>query len=83
MKSRLTVYIREGCHLCEAFLDELLPLAQHLGLEYELIDVDSSLQLEAKYGQRVPLLVADEVVICEYFIDPAKLDEYVRRVKVG
>lgn len=83
MKSRLTVYIREGCHLCEAFLDEFLPLAQRLGLEYVLIDVDSSPQLEVNYGQRVPLLSAEGVVICEYFIDPAKLDEYVRGVKVG
>lgn len=83
MKSRLTVYIREGCHLCEAFLDEFLPLAKNMALQYELIDVDSSPHLEAQYGQRVPILVAEDMVICEYFIDSAKLDEYVRGVKVG
>ena len=83
MKPLLIVYVREGCHLCDAFLDEFKPLAQRLVLDYEPVDVDSSMLLAAKFGQRVPLLMANDTVICEYFLDPDKVTEYVQRVKVG
>lgn len=83
MKALLTVYTREGCHLCDAFLDEFLPLAQHFQLDYAIRDVDETPQLRDCYGHRVPLLMANDRVICEYFLDPAKLDEYVQELKVG
>jgi len=83
LSSNLVIYLREGCHLCDAFLDEFLPLAQQSKLAYELIDVDSTPKLQAQFGHRVPLLLADGVVICEYFLDPGKLNEYVQGAKVG
>ena len=78
MKPRLTLYYREGCHLCEAFVDELQLLQQHCHLEYDSVDVDSSAELTEKYGLRVPLLTHGDDIICEFFLDPHLLHKYVR-----
>jgi hypothetical protein len=83
LSTALIVYIREGCHLCDAFLDEFLPLARELNLAFDTVDVDSSESLQRLYGHRVPVLEAGNRVICEHFLDPAQVDKYVQQGKVG
>jgi thioredoxin reductase (NADPH) len=45
----------------------------------ELIDVDSDPQLEAQFGEWVPVLFADGERLCHYHLDPLKVDEYLRK----
>ena len=54
--SRLTVYSREDCPLCEELLAELLPWADERGFAVQIIDVDSDPQLLRRYGLKVPLV---------------------------
>ena len=49
----LTLYGREHCHLCE-LAQEILQAAN---LSAQLIDIDSDLELGARYGLRIPVLV--------------------------
>jgi len=72
---RLTLYSRSYCHLCEEMARALGPLAAEAP-----VDVDSDPALEARYGEKVPVLVdADGEEICHYFLDPEALR---RRVAV-
>ena len=63
-----TVYSRHGCSLCEAMLVEL---AEVLGADapVNIVDVDSQPELQAKYGSRVPVLLADGEFVCAYRLD--------------
>lgn len=77
---RLTLYARSYCHLCEEMVQALGPLAAELGFTVDPIDVDSDPALEARYGEKVPVLVdGDGEEICHFFLD---LEALRRRVAV-
>jgi thiol-disulfide isomerase/thioredoxin len=69
----LTLLARAWCHLCDEMRDALVPLARAHGATVAEIDVDADPDLEARYGDRVPVLllgpVADDVVLCHYRLD--------------
>ena len=72
----LTLYSRPECHLCEALTEQLLPLlADQVALE--VVDVDSSVALERRYGLRIPVLVAGEVELSTYPLDRARVLQYL------
>lgn len=71
---RLTLYGRGYCHLCEEMLAALRPLVLKQGWALEVVDVDRDAALESKYGERVPVLVAqDGSEVCWGRVDPAEL----------
>ena len=54
--SRVTLISRTGCHLCtdaEAVLDRIIPG------QWSRVDVDSSVELQRDYGDRVPVVLLD------------------------
>ncbi|CAN5194203.1 hypothetical protein BH24PSE2_BH24PSE2_16430 [soil metagenome] len=73
----LILYSRRGCHLCEILLEELETTCR--GHEFEVVDVDSAPALAARYGVRVPVLVADGAELCTGQLDYVALAAYLRR----
>jgi len=62
---KVTLYVREGCHLCDEFL---VDLSRDMGPAYpalSVVDVDRDPGLAARYGLRVPVLVVAGEVACE------------------
>ena len=60
MTARLQLLTREGCHLCEEAAATLAQLAAEAGAEPpEPIDVDADPELQAEYGDRVPVVLLD------------------------
>ncbi|OOG55594.1 glutaredoxin family protein [Rhodanobacter sp. C03] len=51
--SDLTLYQRDYCHLCDL---ALAVLAEARAPEFESVWVDDTLELERRYGTRVPVL---------------------------
>ncbi|MDA0224889.1 MAG: glutaredoxin family protein [Proteobacteria bacterium] len=73
---RLLLYGRGWCHLCEDMVVALRALQDELGFGFEILDVDDDPVLEARFGERVPVLVAaDGGEICHYHLDEAALRE--------
>lgn len=74
----LTVYSREGCHLCEFMLEELGRLygAQ---VSVNVLDVDSREDWRQLHGLKVPVLCHGDQVICFGRLDRTAL----RRVLAG
>ena len=75
---KFTVLSRTYCHLC----DDLTAALEHfrgrfsLSFEVEVIDVDQHPEIEAKWGDKVPVLLEGETEICHYFFDPAALEKH-------
>jgi glutaredoxin len=55
--STVTLYTRQGCHLCE---DAKAVLVLH-GLSVEEVDIDQEPELKARYQECIPVVVIDGV----------------------
>jgi len=56
---RLRLLTRQGCHLCETAATELARIGAEAGLEPEAVDVDADPELQAEFGDRVPVVLLD------------------------
>ena len=66
--AKLRVYSRQGCHLCEEMIEQLLPLVRGR-LELEVCDVDTRADWLEQYHTRVPVVEYDGELICQYHLD--------------
>ena len=70
---KVTLYVREGCHLCDDFLVDLsLQLGPAYG-DLSVVDVDHDPGLAARYGLRVPVLEVAGEVACEGRYDATRV----------
>jgi hypothetical protein len=53
-----------------------------LPFSLDIVDVDAHPELEARYGEWVPVLLDGEMEICHYFLDQAKLVAHLERKAV-
>ena len=74
---QLRVYVRSGCHLCDAMLAELDSSPQQGKFGLEVVDILGRPELEDRYGSLIPVLCTDEdEELCHYFLDENALAEY-------
>ncbi len=48
--------------------------------ELEVVDVDHDPAIEARFGERVPVLVGAGAELCHYCLDLAKVNEYLSKI---
>lgn len=78
MATHWAVYSREGCKLCEEMLVDLAQLLDpEVAAQVVVIDITGDPDLERKYGQRVPVLLADGEFVCAYRLDTERLQPYL------
>ena len=68
--SRVTLISRDGCHLCEeaeAVLDRIIPG------QWVRVDVESSIELERDFGDRVPVVLLDGAEHGYWRVEEARL----------
>lgn len=70
---------REWCHLCHDLLAQLRPLAAELGWSVRVFDVDQDPELEARWDELVPVVLAGEDELCHYHLDIAAVRAYCAR----
>lgn len=82
---RLRLYSRNYCHLCHDMLAALQALRGEAGMghfEIDVLDVDADPALAAKYDELVPVLAdAEDRELCHYFLDVAKVREYLGTIR--
>jgi thiol-disulfide isomerase/thioredoxin len=76
----LVLYSRNHCHLCEDMYLQLEELQGEYGFELVVRDVDTDPDWTSAYGDEVPLLFAEDVEICRYFLD---LERLKARISLG
>ncbi|MEI7613045.1 MAG: glutaredoxin family protein [Betaproteobacteria bacterium] len=77
----LTLVSRTYCHLCHEMELALHPLAEEFGFEVDVLDVDTDPELVALYDERVPVLLHGDDELCHYFLDVAKVRDYLGKIR--
>jgi glutaredoxin len=74
MPSRLVLYARPDCHLCDEARAGLESLRSD-GLDFELeeVDIDSDDELLKRYLERIPVVVLDGETLSELWLDTDRL----------
>jgi hypothetical protein len=57
--ARLTLITRPGCHLCEVAKEAIERVTAATGERWVEVNVESDRELEAEYGDRVPVTLLD------------------------
>ncbi|MCU1671646.1 MAG: glutaredoxin 2 [Blastococcus sp.] len=70
---RLQLLTREGCHLCLAAAETLERIGAEAGLTPQLVDVDADPELQAEYGDRVPVVLLDGQEHSYFTVDVVRL----------
>ena len=78
MRVKLTLLVRAYCHLCEQMREQLAPLLVADKVTVELVDVDADPALDARWGDKVPVLLAGEQELCHYRLDAAVVARWLR-----
>ncbi len=76
--SRLTLLTREGCHLCAVAAETLQRIAAEAGLVAQERDVDADPELQAEYGDRVPVVLLDGREHSYFTVDVVRLRKDLR-----
>ncbi len=69
----VTVYTRDGCHLCVDALAEASAIAAAAGAQVVTVDVDADPEDQAEYGDLVPVIMVDGVLHGYYQVDADRL----------
>jgi len=80
---RLTMLGRGYCHLCDDMAADLAPLVERAGTSLAVVDIDDHPALEARYGERVPVLFAGDIEggreLCSGRLDRAFVEHELMR----
>ena len=81
IQPKLTVLSRNYCHLCEDMIAALRHFQGRYPFEIEVLDIDRYPELEAKWGDKVPVLLDGERELCHHFLDLEVVDARLARMK--
>lgn len=77
----LTFYTRHWCHLCHDFLLALAPLQAEFAFSVRELDVDEHPELEALYGEHIPVLLHDGHELCRHVLDERAVRRYLLNLR--
>jgi glutaredoxin len=68
----ITIYSRQGCHLCDDAQKTLESLREELNFVIEVIDIDQDAELIKLYSDQVPVIHIDGIHHDFYKVDPLR-----------
>jgi glutaredoxin len=77
----VTLYAREGCHLCDEARVVMAPIVERLGASLRDVDIDDDEELRAEYNESVPVIFVGEEFFARYRVDGAAFEKAI--VKAG
>ncbi len=66
---RITLYGRDGCHLC----DDARAVLDRVGEPYDVLDIEADDDLLKRYLERIPVVAVDGDEVFDFFVDEAAL----------
>ena len=76
----LTLYGKPGCHLCDDARRVVEQVVARREVTLEQVDVSLDPALNARYGERIPVLEIDGEPVFEFFVDADVLEGRLDRV---
>ena len=58
---------------------QLQELRENLEFELDIVDIEGSPELEETHGRRIPVLEADGVELCNFYLDQQALLNHLER----
>lgn len=80
----LTLLTRAYCHLCDEMRAALRPIAERSSATIDEIDVDANPALEARFGERVPVVILggiDGRELCHFRLDAQRVRDALEEVR--
>jgi glutaredoxin len=71
----VTLYTREGCHLCDEARAAIAPAIVRVGAELREIDIDDDAELRAMYNDSVRLIFVGGDFFGRYRVDAKKFEK--------
>ena len=70
--TKITIYSRIGCHLCDDAFNTLESMREELNFEIDVIDIDQNAELVKLYSDQVPVIHIDGIHHDFYKVDPVR-----------
>jgi glutaredoxin len=77
----ITLYTREGCHLCEEAKAAILPMVSEFGATLREMDIDDDPVLHDRYTNDVPVILLGSKMVAQHRLDPAQLRRQLQPLK--
>jgi len=77
----ITLYTREGCHLCEEAKAAILPMVSEFGATLREMDIDDDPVLHDRYTNDVPVILLGSKMVAQHRLDPAQLRRQLQLLK--
>ena len=81
--TKLTLYSKPGCCLCEEARAAVDGLRERHRFELEQVDISGDPRLLDRYGQRIPVVLVDGVAAAEHHVDVGELSRALERTSGG
>jgi glutaredoxin len=78
----VTMYMREGCHLCEEAKATMIPILAALGARLQEVDIHDDPTLLARYTDDVPVIFIGSKFFAQHRIDAARLRRHLENAKI-
>ncbi len=59
MTTRITLYTKPGCHLCDEARAVVERVSAEVGTSYDEVDISTSIELMSAYGDQIPVTFVD------------------------
>src|SRR5271155_3619504 len=69
----ITLYTREGCHLCDDAKAAIAPLLSALGARLREVDIDADPKLRDRYTDDVPVIFLGSRKVAQHRVDAVEL----------
>lgn len=79
--TRLTLYGKAGCHLCEEALAVVRQAQVRHAFELEEIDITRDPTLFAAYKERIPVIAINGQETLELMIEPTELEQALASIR--
>ena len=76
----VTLYGRDGCHLCDDAREVLERLRATTPFRLHLVDIESDDDLLRRYLERIPVISLNGEELYDFFVDAADLQARLARV---
>ena len=70
--TKVTIYSRHGCHLCDDAFNTLESMREELNFEIDLINIDEDAELVKLYSDQVPVIHINGEHHDFYKVDPVR-----------
>jgi glutaredoxin len=75
----VTLYTRDGCHLCEEAKRQIQPLLREFGATLREVNIDEDETLRAHYANDVPVIFLGSQKAAKHAVDPAQFRRRLAR----